>query len=376
MTQAPQPLPRTPLRPLSSRPATNAPSSSSHGLKVDIKTLGEQPIFPSLNAARERILLAGDTNSGKTYAYYKIAESHPDATFFVIDTDDTAPTFMAPGYSFEHLYFENGGNIKPFYAPDWKMIARVGNHIIQNAKPGDWIIVDLVSSAYSFAQEFIAGIKGLNLDDEMVKRMGVVPGTKRLGFGAFDGDTWGLVSRTFEATMRPLINNPKCNFIGLAHVTDMQTTAGRETREPILLFDQLGMKPTGVGKTLKMVNTCVVLWSYRPLNEDKQSGEIVRQMTVVKDRDKACYYSRPYDEFLPDLQTFRKTISHTRNVTDEEQAAKIREEVLNSLDEQKAAALAAVEDLTLIAKALDGATDDATDTTPEANGSAQATSPS
>lgn len=359
MTQppAPTPLPKTPLKAISTRPVEAAQASSpSGGVKVDIKTLGAQPIFPSLNAARERMLLAGDTNSGKTFAYYQIAQDHFEretgVTFWVIDTDDTSPTFMAPGFSFEHLYFENGGNIKPFYAPDWQTIARIGNHIIQNIKPGDYIICDLASSAYSYAQEFVANLKGLNIDDEMVRRMGVVPGTRRLGFGAFDGDTWGLVSRTFEATMRPLINSPKANFIGLAHVTDMQTSAGRETREPILLFDQLGMKPSGVGKMVKMVNTCVVLWSVRPLNERKESGEIVRYMTVVKDRDQACHYTRPYSTFLPDLQKFRATVSKTRNVTDEATAAAITDEVKDAIEATRLAAEAAAAEDAAIAQAL------------------------
>lgn len=323
MTQPPQPLGRTPLNkptPIATRAAETSTPSNSNGPKIDIKTLGAGLLAPRLNQPRERILLAGDTNSGKTYAYFAIAQDHFEretgAKFWLIDTDDTAPTYLADGYSFSHLYFENGGNVYPFFAPDWQTVARAGNTIISQATAGDWIIVDLASSAYAYAQEMIANLKGLNLDDEVVRRMGVTPGTRRLGFGAFDGDTWGLVTRTYEATMRPLINNPRTNFIGLSHVTDMQTTAGRETREPILLFDQLGMKPSGIGKLAKMVNTIAVLWSVRPLDQEKRSGEIARKMTVVKDRDQACHYTQTFTAFYPDLINFRKTVTKTRNITD------------------------------------------------------------
>lgn len=288
-----------------------------------------------LNSPRERMLLAGDTNSGKSYAWVKIAESHPDAQFYMIDTDDTAPTFFSPGYEFEHLYVENGGNVHVFYCPDWASIAKATNHITRVAVRDDWIIVDLASSAYMLAQEFIANLRGLQLDDEVVARMGAWGSERKKGFGAFDGDTWGLVSRTYEASMRPLVNNARgANFIGLAHVTDMQTEAKRETREPILLFDQLGMKPTGVGKLVKMVNTCVVLWSVRPMNEKGTASEarIIRNMTVVKDRSEACHYTKPFSDFYTDLQSFRRTVTKTVNVVDPEEAARALEAARNAMN--------------------------------------------
>jgi hypothetical protein len=313
------------LRPL--RPTTG-PAAGGRAA-IDIETLGRGAISPGLNAPKERILLAGDTNSGKSYAYMQIARRiQPQGKrMWIIDTDDTAPMFLAPGYEFEDLYYENGGNVYPFYAGDWPTIVKAANYIIKHSENGDWVVIDLASTAYALAQQYIAELKGLNLNDEVANRLGVLPGQKKMGFGAFDADTWALVTRTYEATMRPLVNSPKLNFIGLAHVTEMMTKAGRESREPILLFDQLGLKPTGVGKLVRMVNTCVVLWSVRPLDANKESSpKISRLMTVVKDRGEACYYTEPFTEFYEDLKRYRKEVAKTVNVTDREEAAQMLEQ--------------------------------------------------
>lgn len=294
-------------------------------------------IRPGLNEPREKILLAGDTNSGKSFAWVQIAatsfEREKPARFWIIDTDDTTPKYFAEGRSFQHLYFENGGNCYPFYVPDWQTFARAANHITRESARGDWIIVDLASSAYSMAQEFIANLKGLNLDDEVVRRMTSWNGERKAGFGGFDGDTWGLVSRTYEASMRPLVNSAKgCHFIGLAHVTDMQTEAKRETREPILLFDQLGMKPTGVGKLTKLVDTAVVLWSARPMDEKgtRSMPTITRNMTIVKDRDEACHFTRPFSNFYEDLVRYRQTILRTVNIVDPATAEAVTDAARNA----------------------------------------------
>ena len=349
MSQPPQPLARTPKTapvPLARATpmANNSPTSPGGAPKIDMETLGAGMIRPGLNAPREKILLAGDTNSGKSFAYVQEAERcfikeadlEPEkrTKFYMIDTDDTAPKYFAEGRSYAHLYFENGGNVYPFYVDSWPTFARAANYITREAKRGDWIIVDLASSAYAMAQEFIANLKGLNLDDEVVKRMSAwSPGARKQGFGAFDGDTWGLVSRTYEASMRPLVNNSRgAHFVGLAHVTDMQTEAKRETREPILLFDQLGMKPSGVGKLTKLVDTAIVLWSARPMNEDGKSSSpvIVRNMTLVKDRDEACHYTRPFTDCFVDLKVFRRTITKTANIVDPVAAEQINEAARNA----------------------------------------------
>jgi hypothetical protein len=297
--------------------------SISGAPQISPETLGSKPVVSTLNPPRDKILLAGDTNSGKSYAWVQMAQADFVAEngnqYYMIDTDDTAPTFFSDGYEFAHLFEGNGGNVHVFHAPNWEMVARTANHITRQAKRGDRIIVDLASSSYALAQEFIANIRGLQLDDEVVSRMVSWGAERKKGFGAFDGDTWGIVSRTYEASMRPLVNNAKgAGFIGLAHVTDMQTGAGREQREPILLFDQLGMKPTGVGKLTKMVDTCVILWSARPMDEKGTRSEprILRQMTVVKDRGEACHYTRPFTNFYTDLQKFRVEVTKTQNIVD------------------------------------------------------------
>ena len=340
MTQPkpPSPLPRTPGRPqpIASLPRNTQSASHNNGTKIDIATLGAGLIRPGLNSPKERILLAGDTNSGKSYAYMQIADRHFRAglptKFWILDTGDTAPIFLAPGYEFEHLYFANGGNCYPFFTGDWPTLVKAANHIVQNSAKDDWVILDLASDAYSLAQQYIAEVKGLNLNDEVARRLGLAPNSKKLGFGAFDSDTWQLVTRTYEATLRPLVNSPKLNFIGLAHVTDMMTKAGRETREPILLFDQLGMKPTGVGKLVKWANSCVVLWSVRPLDSDKNSSpKISRYMTVVKDRSEACHYSQIFSEFYEDFKTYRRTVAKTANVTDATEAAAMLDQVHTQL---------------------------------------------
>lgn len=300
----PRPVGRTPGGP---RPVGAVDPNKPH---VALETLARPGYAPSLRPARVKMQIAGDSNSGKTFAYLMKAQTElvkareagvEPPYFFVIDTDDTLPVFLNTGYEFEHLYVENGGNVVPCPAFDWASFASAVRYAQSNAKMDDWIVVDVINRAYDYAQEFIAQKYNLVLEDEIAERSGL-GGGKRLGFGAFDADKWQLVTLTFEAVIKPIIQSQKTHSIFVSHITDMQSDAGREKREPMVLFDQLGVKPRGAPKIPGLVNTIVFLWNVRAIQKNERGqrvkAETVRNLTIVKDRGNVVYWSDVYDKDL------------------------------------------------------------------------------
>lgn len=329
---SPSARPSTPVARPAAPTARPAGSAGGSGISVSPDTVATKVQF-GVRAARERIQLVGDSNSGKTYGYMQIAEDHPESRFFVIDTDDTMSSFLNPGFEFPHLSFENGGNVYPVFAGDWDQFAAAVRLILSQAKDGDWVIVDTIGRVYDYAQMKIARARGLNVDDMTIQR-----GLAKKGFGAFDGDTWSLVTRTFEAGVQQLLFRAGLNLIFVSHVTDMQSD--REKRTVLTQFDQLGIKPRGAPRIPTMVDTIIFLWLVRKITKDGETGKRVsartaRMMTIVKDRGKVSYAEEPYgDNFYEQLKQIRseKITRREVQIRDTDEAQTLADEVRNEIN--------------------------------------------
>lgn len=313
-------------------------SGSVGGINVSPDTVAIRVQF-GVRRQRERIQIVGDFNSGKTFAVLQEAdrefrENGPNAAkFFWIDMDDTMSSYLNEECDFEHLNFENGGNVYPVFAGDWDHYAAAVKLVRSMAKDGDWVVQDTIGRAYEYAQEKIAIKKGLNIDDAVVNR-----GLAKKGFGAFDGDTWNLVNRTFEAALKPLLFQTGLNLVFISHVGDLQD--GREKRQVLTMFDQVGLKPRGAPKIPGMANTVVFLWLVRKIRRDENKKRIdaqtVHMMTIVKDHGKFAYAEEPYGhDFFAQLRKIRKERVSRRKeqieVTDRDQARDIADAAFKEL---------------------------------------------
>jgi len=312
--------------------AVAAGSAPASAVTVSSEALSaSRTIRPRLRPIRERIQLCGDANSGKTYAYLRLARKKlEDARtngrepekFFVVDTDDTMPAFLNEGCEFSDLYYENGGNVYPYPAFSWDEAGATIGTICREAKEGDWVIVDVINRLYDQAQRRVAEQKGIVVTDAAFAR-----GLNHSGFGAFGADEWNLVTLIFNATVGRLLQNGNVNVIFVQHTTEVQPHT-RERREIFALFDQLGLKPKGAPTIAGAVATVVFLWVIRPveLNErgKRVSAKTVRWFTVLKDRGKMTYASEVYDrDFYDNLQSIRRAGLPTINVTDRTEAEKV-----------------------------------------------------
>lgn len=120
---------------------------------------------------RERILVGGNTGSGKTHGWLTIAQAFPDLHFHVIDPED--------GVDRTRIGFPNKDhpvelkNITYYATPQWlgevapetpgskdRFVGGVTGafaRIKSTAKPGDWVVVEAMGAMWDMAQDGFVG---------------------------------------------------------------------------------------------------------------------------------------------------------------------------------------------------------------------------
>ena len=300
-------------------------------------------VKPGLSVHRERILVAGDANVGKGFAVLSIANdafndeaNHSDGKyrdqapkFYILDTDDGMSPMLEPGAEFEHLYFDNGGNVYPFVVRNWMDAAMAWHTIMEAGKKGDWIVVDPINRLYEFTQSAIADLKNIDIAQETVSRQ-----LRNQGFGAFDGNTWNAVTRLFTTIFGDGAFEMKPHFLATCHIRD--NVDNRMKRDRLVMFDEVGFEPTVPPKVPGAMDTIVFLWAHRqiPRNPngrriDGVSAKTVRYLEAVKNRGLWIHERRVMDrDFYPLLLDMRKSAAKvSENVTDETEAAAIEAEI-------------------------------------------------
>jgi hypothetical protein len=300
---------------------------------------------PSLREKRERILLMADPNAGKSYVYMRMAaieyakesnwadegdtRKYTGPRFWVFDFDDTAPTFMEDGEEFDYLYFERGGNVYPFPCDDWEMTVMGFNYMRSYWRRGDYIVFDVINRLYEMSQELIAGVSGVNIDEQTVARI-----MRGRGFGAFEPNQWNAVARSFLSVYKRCEDSP-CHILALSHMTEI--VRARDKRTILSQFDQLGMRPQAPKQAIQDANTIIALWVMRDIEDKRKansSATTVRYMTVLKDRGKPCYYTKPYDfDMYEQLKRERLNPANKGiNITDPNEVARIEANVAAMMD--------------------------------------------
>lgn len=288
-------------RPMSRDEALKSSGGSGNTPNIDPSTV-TKTVSPGLQSVRERILLAGDTNAGKSYTYMRMAqleferakaEGTVPANFYIIDTDNTTPTFLSPGFEFEQLYFGNGGNVFPYSSNDWETTAASFADIYGKAKVGDWIVFDVINRMYDQAQTLVAESMGIS----SVQQAAFDRASTKAGFGAFGTDGWMQVRRVHDAVMNKAVYQSPANLLCVSHVAE--TVDSREKREVLFAFDSIGMKPAGSPRVPGMLNSIIMLWNELKITRGEKNrrtgAEQLRHLTVVKDRGRTCNVDRVYE---------------------------------------------------------------------------------
>lgn len=295
-------------------------------------------VRPSIGVPRERIMLLGDTVSGKTYAELKlaerkmneaIAEEKPVPKFYVIDTDDALSTMLGPGCEFEHLYFDNGGNVYPYTCFSYDEIREALGSIIKNEKPlrHDWVCIDVINRVYERAQDLVASVRNKNLDDAAFQRM-----REGKGFGAFEPNDWNLVNRAYNTIQNTLAFQMQANILLCCHIKPIIDVEGWERRENLALFDAIGMRPEGSSRAVGTMDTAIAIWAKRIIRREGNrrvgQAQTVRYMWVAKDRGRGIVSDRmTFDtDMWETFYDYRTTSPKSANITDPKSVAAFERE--------------------------------------------------
>lgn len=277
----------------------------------------------SLEEEREFILLAGDTFTGKTWAWIKRAErdfadpahwtgegeerQYTGPRYFVLDLDSTTPKYLGRNREFKHLYAGNGGNIYPYPCHDIETVRRALADIITNQRPVrgiDWIVWDTGTRFYREAQQFVGDIKGIILGQEAMNRK-----LSNQGFGDFETNGWQMVSLAHDTNVNSALNTG-ANVLMIVHITEYVGHFDNQSNTKQMLFSKLGFKPTGRPTLAQDADTIIVLWS------EAHAGGAKRKFSVLKDRGETAYYERPLmgDDLFAAVDEARRNIAKPVNL--------------------------------------------------------------
>lgn len=264
----------------------------------------ELPSPPTTRAGkpiRERILLYGDSDAGKTFNYLTTARWHQrrgsDAVFYGICTPGNEwDRFFAPGGEFEDLenvvpydvqdiqeYFDAYDTIRK--AVDAKLKRRGDKDAIE-----DWLCVDVIDDAWKAAGDEYAKRewKGQDLGSKWAVEGGDYP---------VEGWEWGPINARYRAFAQNRVIRFPGHVMALAWDKALQEAAkstgkGGETQEVRDTFALVGMKPAGQKEDYKRFHTLLHLaknpkgeWVVRTARDRQRP-----RLGVVQERGRAVTY--------------------------------------------------------------------------------------
>lgn len=137
---------------------------------------------------REKLLIGGDTNTGKTVAIIYTAIAYPNSKVVVFDAEgDVEMTVAEMGIEIPNLTIVN-------VKPDWKEFTDKYKELKATLQPDDWMCFDMMSVFWDLAQIYFSRrVFGETPSEHILK---LREQAKKTNFGGFDGLTdWSLIKR-------------------------------------------------------------------------------------------------------------------------------------------------------------------------------------
>lgn len=244
---------------------------------------------PRNELLRERILGIGQPGSGKSYGWLKIADlaqkTKSPAHFYCIDTDDAIERMLFE--EFPHL--TNVTNNLCFSYPEMAASAEQFKGL---AKPGDWIIFDMISALWEEAQEhYINEVMGEKSSTYFLRIRKMMQDSDKSGSPIAEGlegwRDWGQINKMNTTVMKDLIGNV-ANVYATAPV-DM--IGNKDDKESRMLYGEMRVKPRGQKKLGHWFHT--ILWFQQPTTTDYT-------LMTIKDRGRKPLVSAPLRNFALD----------------------------------------------------------------------------
>jgi len=195
---------------------------------------------PEGRKSTERILIMGGYKSGKTESWIDIARKTTNAHFYVIDTDISLPKMI------EDEDQEVQDRITYDQPEDWLELTATLATYRKQLRPQDWLVVDMISTAWEFAQEaFSMADYKTNSGDENPMAY------------------WKEVKESYHSLLaRRLVTN-KFNVLLCAPTDEVRSEKGAipEDKAILSIYGQKGVKPRGNKETAHLVHSVIMLRS-------------------------------------------------------------------------------------------------------------------
>jgi len=251
---------------------------------------------PAGKVIRERQLLYGDSDAGKTYNYLKVAEWHQrrnsDAVFYGICTPGNDwDRFFMPGGEYEHLenvvpidvediqdYFDAFDGIKA------KALAKLKRGKHPDGWVEDWLCIDVIDDAWKAASDEHAKRewKGQDIGSKWAVEGGDYP---------VEGWEWGPINARYRAFAQNRLIRFPGHVMALAWdkpLSEASKSSGKggETAEVRETFSLIERKPAGQKEDYKRFHTLLHLaknakgeWVIRTARDRQRPrlGEVVQR---------------------------------------------------------------------------------------------------
>lgn len=182
------------------------------------------PLTPSGSPRHERIAVFGPEGCGKTTMWLTIAKWHQrmksPATFFALDTDFTLEAMLSSER------YSDLTNVIPLNCPDWESLRDntrlvLGDRIKKTkpkAKEGDWLICDMITQGWSYAQNFyVEQSFGMDAESYFIAKKREA-GDVDLKYGELF--EWPVVNKIYQPWAVSIVSAPNIHFFATAGEKD------------------------------------------------------------------------------------------------------------------------------------------------------------
>ncbi len=137
---------------------------------------------------REKILLAGDTNTSKTMSLVQLALLYPDRKIVILDPDDGV------GKVITELGVELPNLTTIPVTPDWMGMISQYKLVKAILTADDWLCMDMLARFWDFSQNYYSRMVFGQTPSEHL--LALRTQTQKVNFGGFDGLTdWTIIKR-------------------------------------------------------------------------------------------------------------------------------------------------------------------------------------
>lgn len=245
------------------------------------------PAGPSGRPARERILVYGETSSGKTTALLSIAAFHQkrgsDARFYVVSSGDLAYEQMLPADQYAHLTNVEYSDCWEF--PEWmdagKGYLEMARKRAKGEASADWLVVDLYSSLWTVVQDFyIAQVRGESGDDFWTAAAKRAEGAKS-GWALYEDINWQVANKLYREFSQRIIGRWPGHVLAIAAAKPVDKDKGGKVTEADGnigdWFGRLGEKPAGQKD---------MAYEFRDVVQMRRLGSGMFTMSTAKGRER------------------------------------------------------------------------------------------